>query len=460
MSKGSKKTQIIATLVALALLGLYYYIFEVRKPKDEEVKNEAAQQLFSGLKRADINEFDIKNRYGAFTIKKEGDTWFVTGPIKDFADDMTVDGLLSVSDNKLFLRKIIAPEMKDYGLARPPITMDIKTVDNRSFTVYVGDKNPTGGLVYVAKPGDPDVYIVEANMHYLTDKNFFDLRYRGLLKMNKDKVNRITVDVKGKKYTAQKDGNAWNLVDPVKSRIKKEKIDTLISNFTGTSLKGFQPAGGEGRYGTATSVQKVEFFEDGGKKHTAVFGNFDSKGLHYYVKTNRLDEIAEAPEYIYQYLPALEEMVNKQVIVFEVDDVKKTEVSWDDKLLEFTKQKKPTAAVDTWEITKNKNVDNPFLRDVRMSNVIYAIYNLDYMEAYKPEPGLSESKEYGIGVKNYTIRLFGDGGRIIGTLVIGRRKEEGRSIGYVKVPERNMYYLVDATNLDGVRMPGSEMMKK
>lgn len=332
-----KNKQILITFIILVLLGSYYYLFEVRKKQEDIKKKEYEEKLFPDLKRENITEVQVINKNGKFVFKKSGNDWEIVEPIKDFADNSSIDNIVNAYSNKKGIQKIEKANPSDFGLTKTDelIETEVKTSDNKIYKLNLGDKNPTGSYVYVQKPEMPDtVYITEADFKTWCEKTLFDYRYKYLLKVDEEKINKIVVDTKEKKYTLEKNQDGWQVISPFKDIARKDRVSSLIGSFKSAMAKSMEKPTEENlnKYKLKNTKEYIKFIE-GEKEHIIFIGKADKDKYSYYMRTNRIDDILEMPEYIYNNLLKADEIRNKQIVIFSQEMVKKIEIKYGDKYI-------------------------------------------------------------------------------------------------------------------------------
>ncbi|GEM_PF-2283995 len=456
-----KTKQIFITfLIFLFLLG-YYYIFEVKKKKEDIIKKEKEEKIFPDLKKENITEIFIKNENGKFLFKKVGADWELFEPIHDLADNSAIDSIANAYINRKMVQKIEKANLQDFGLTNTAsvIETEIKTSDGKFLKLNIGDKNPTGNYVYIIKPEMPEiVYITDSDIRTWCEKKLFDYRYRYIVKFDENKITKIEVNIKdkGKNYIIEKKDDGWHIIKPFKDIAKKEKVTSLISSFKTTMGKSMEKPTDENlkKYGLASPFEYIKFYE-GDKEHIIYIGKYFKDKYSYYIKTNRIKEIMEMPDYVYTNLTKAEDIRNKQIIIFESQQVKKIEIKSGDKLIvaEKIKDKK---GVENWEYKHTKNINKEEKKKLSMWTVSSEIFNADFKERIKVDEKINEKEKYGLEKDDRYIRLFDGNNNIIGTVFIGK-KIEGKEEIYVKVPERKEIYIIEARHISNVSLPGIEI---
>ncbi len=456
-----KTKQIFITfLIFLFLLG-YYYIFEVKKKKEDIEKKESEERIFPELKKENVTEVFIKNENGKFLFKKVGADWKIFEPIHDFADNSAIDNIINAYANRKMIQKIDNPNLSDFGLTNTAsvIETEIKTSDGKNLKLNIGDKNPTGIYTYILKPENPNiVYITDSDIKSWCEKKLFDYRYRYLLRLDENKVSKIEVNIndKEKKFILEKKADEWHLIQPIQDIARKDRVNSLISSFKTTMAKSMEEPTSINlkKYELLTPKEYIKFYE-GDKEHIIYIGKSDKEKYSYFVRTNRIKEILEIPDYVYTNLTKAEDMRNKQIIIFEQEKVKKIEIKTGNKFIvaEKIKDKK---GVENWEYKETQNIDKEQKKKISMWTVSSELFNSDYKEKIKEDEKVNEKEKYGFEKDDKYIRLFDGDNKVIGTVFIGK-KVEGKEDIYVKVPERKEIYTIEARHINNMSLPDTEI---
>jgi len=454
-----KNKQIFIAFIILVLLGSYYYIFEVKKKQEDIKKKENEEKLFPDLKKENITEVQVINKNGKFVFKKSGNDWEMIEPIKDFADNSSVDSIANSYANKKGNQRIEKANPADFGLTKTAefIETEIKTSDNKVYKLNIGDKNPTGSYVYVQKPEMPDtVYMTESDFRTWCEKSLFDYRYKYLLKVDEEKINKIIVNTKEKKYTLEKTQDGWQMISPFKDIARKDRISSLIGSFKSAMAKSMEKPTEENlkKYKLKNPSEYIKFIE-GDKEHIIYIGAGNKEKYSYYMRTNRIDDILEMPDYIYNNLLKADEIRNKQIVIFSQEMVKKIEIKYGDKyiLAEKVKDKK---GIENWEYKQTKNIDKNKIKNISMYTVSSELFNSDYKEKIKEDDKINEKEKYGIEKDNRFIRLYEANDKVIGTVLIGSKIKDKDEI-YVKVPERKEIYIIESRHITNLSLPDFEI---
>lgn len=119
------------------------------------------------VKSAVLHSMHVTNASGSYTITFSGGTYTVDAlqeaPSNQSAIQTKVNDVLGLKATTLIQKN--ASDLSAFGLASPAATIDVSTSDGTTTTVKIGSKAPSGGGVYVLKPGTNDVYLSSTMMN-------------------------------------------------------------------------------------------------------------------------------------------------------------------------------------------------------------------------------------------------------------------------------------------------------
>ncbi len=166
-----------------------------------------------------------------FTLEKSGADWRLTAPVSAPAETFEVDSLLRAVTEARSQGAIedADPTSSATGLASPSYRVELMA-DGKTHTLNVGARSAVGGNVYVALGDEKDVHVTAASLADQLEKPLSDYRRTQLVEVPSNDVKQLTVTDAAGKLTvrAEKHGEDWHIVEPVKMPAEKSAIDDLI----------------------------------------------------------------------------------------------------------------------------------------------------------------------------------------------------------------------------------------
>jgi hypothetical protein len=232
-------TSTIALFVVLAGLGGYIYFVTWKQPaEDPATKRES---VFTGVETDKIEQITVKSASGEVTtLKKAADRWQIASPVTAAAADSEVMGLTSALGQLDVVRVIDEKpaDLKEYGLATPRLEVEFKSAEGKpSGRLFVGDKTPTGAGLYAKRNEEPRVFLIAEYQESSLNKSTFDLRDKAIIKIERDKVDNVEVNLAGKPIVFVKEATDWKITKPLEARADFSSADGLISRVEGAQMK-------------------------------------------------------------------------------------------------------------------------------------------------------------------------------------------------------------------------------
>ncbi len=139
-------------------------------------------------------------------LVKEGKDWRLAQPVKDQADGITLNSLLTTLAS-LHQDRDLGPEkdLKSFGLDQPPLIVSF-TVGDQTHTLAVGKKIPGGQGYYARRDQDPRVLIIAASSKESLDRPLSVLRNRALFDFTMEQVKAFRVKTGDKQVVLEKKG--------------------------------------------------------------------------------------------------------------------------------------------------------------------------------------------------------------------------------------------------------------
>jgi hypothetical protein len=106
--------------------------------------------------------------------------------------------------------------------------------------VAFGDKTATGGNLYAKRNDEKRVFLVADFQESSMNKSTFDLRDKSLLKVERDKVDNVTIDAGGKPVELAKNGADWQITKPITARADFSAVDGLVGRVETAQMKSIE----------------------------------------------------------------------------------------------------------------------------------------------------------------------------------------------------------------------------
>jgi hypothetical protein len=234
--------RLISTLVlvvVLAGLGGYIYFVENKKPATgADTKAKAFE-----VQADQIDELQVAVADGDRTRAQRGadKKWKLVEPVEAEGDNSELTNMAS-NLASLDVERVVdenPADLKQFGLEPPRIEIGFRAKGQAEQRLLVGDKTPTGGDVYVKKPGEKKVFLVSSSVEDTFNRRAFDLRDKTILRFDRDKVKGLEITHDGTTLEFSRKAANWSIVKPMQMRADYAAIEGLITSLSATLMSKF-----------------------------------------------------------------------------------------------------------------------------------------------------------------------------------------------------------------------------
>src|SRR3954465_6448868 len=231
----------IALVIVLAGLGAYIYFVTWKQPEAGADTGKKQEKVFATLDSSKIDEVKVTSAAGdATTVKKNTDGWQLVQPLTAKADDGEISTLTSALASTEIVRVIDENpgNLNEYGLSNPRIEVDFKASGDKDYRkLLIGDKTATGSDLYAKRNDDKRVFLIPAMQETSLNRTTFDLRDKGLLKFDREKVDAVDVTSGGKTIAIAKEGGDWKITKPVQTKADFGSVEGLVGRLQTVQMK-------------------------------------------------------------------------------------------------------------------------------------------------------------------------------------------------------------------------------
>lgn len=230
---------LVLVVIAAALGGYLYY--DSKHPTSDVKKQE---KVFPDLQSDKIDRITVKSDKGeTTTVQKQGTGWQLTQPVDAGADESELSGITS-NLGSMEVQRVIDEQpgdLKQYGLnpARIEVTFAAAGKERR---LLLGQKTPTGSDMYAKLPGNSRVFLVPSYLETTFNKSPFDLRDKTILKIDRDKTDRLEIQTAEHTVKLTKQGGDWKIGAPVDARADVGAIEGILGRLNTTPMKSIASA--------------------------------------------------------------------------------------------------------------------------------------------------------------------------------------------------------------------------
>jgi hypothetical protein len=225
-------------------LGLGGYVYFVDSKKDV-TSGEKKSKVFT-VEADKIDEITVKSESGDnTTLKKNGNEWQIVQPVTGAPDGAEVSGLTS-NLSTLEVQRVIDENPGDlgqFGLAQPRIEVTFKS-GGQEHRLQIGRKTPPATDLYAKLADQKRVFLIPSYVESTFNKTTFDLRDKTVLKLDRDKVDTLTLTTPKHTVEFKKANGEWRMTAPFAARADFTTVDGLVSRLNTLQMKAITAADG------------------------------------------------------------------------------------------------------------------------------------------------------------------------------------------------------------------------
>ena len=224
-------------LLLVVLIGLGSYVYFVESKRDPSA-GDKKDKVFS-VQADKIDEITVKSESGEqTTLKKSGSDWQIAAPVAAQPDSAEVSGLTS-NLSTLEISRVIEDnpgDLAEFGLSPPRIEVAFKS-GSEERRLQIGKKTPPGTDLYAKLADQKRVFLIPSFVEATFNKKTFDLRDKTVLKLERDKIDRLTVATAARTLEFAKENGEWRMTAPLKARADFTSVDGLVSRLHTLQMK-------------------------------------------------------------------------------------------------------------------------------------------------------------------------------------------------------------------------------
>src|SRR5437667_5063948 len=269
------RTTLILAVIALAGFA-YFRFFEMKRPSTEEATRQA--QNVVNFDRNTVDGIVIKNGDQQIEIRRRESKWRLETPIKDQADGVLVDNLLSdletwEKEGTIPAKDIEADKSKltEYGLNNPKLKLKLVGRDKPP-EIWFGKDAALEGRMYVRFENSKETFLATQSIKKDIDKKAEEFRDKKLTDLTTAQVRRITLKTPAGEMEMEKKGDHWDILKPLRARADDQKVGDLIAQITTARIQQFvaDDRGDLHPYGLAEPRGSITLFDEAEKKDQKV----------------------------------------------------------------------------------------------------------------------------------------------------------------------------------------------
>jgi len=341
----------VVLAVLLALVGGFYYVYEVRLAPEREKVETRKGRVFSA-EAADVTAVELKRPDETVTLKREGDVWRLTTPIAARGNKGTVDETLTTVLTAKMDREIEAKpaSLADFGLEKPAAQVSLTLKDGKQVGIDLGSKSPTGVWVYAREQGKPAVFVLPDSVLREATRPVVDFRDRTILAFERRDVTGVNIVADAETIAIEPAGDKWKITRPVALGADTTEMNDLLDKLASAKVKEFVAEAPRSMqpYGLERPVKvSVHTGKDKDRAtRTLLLGRTDGDKKGVYAMREGESSVLLLPEEIAKLVPRnVAAIRDKQLVEFDRDRIQRVDLESPKGAVTLVKEK------DRWTIT-------------------------------------------------------------------------------------------------------------
>lgn len=229
----------LALVLVLAGLGAYIYFVDANRPAaSSSVDGEPAREKFFTVEADKINEIRLTYKGQTTLLRKSEAGWKIVEPMQVDADPPEAISLAQAIASLESVRSVVdnPSDLKQFGLAEPPVTVEFKAEGGVSGSFTLGNKNPTQSEIYAMKGGDKTVVLVSSFQESSFTKEPFALRDKKILKFDREKADALALSKGGNVIELTRSDSEWKVAKPVPGRSDYSAVEGFITRLSSANM--------------------------------------------------------------------------------------------------------------------------------------------------------------------------------------------------------------------------------
>ncbi|HJT82600.1 MAG TPA: DUF4340 domain-containing protein [Chthoniobacterales bacterium] len=268
------KTTTVLFAVVLGL-GLYIKFYESKQLGTYDAEKHARNVV--NFDRDKIDGIVIQNGDDKIELRRHDQNWRLETPVKDQADSLVVDNLLSGLENWQKQSTIPAKEidadkgrLAEFGLNKPKLRLKL-TGPGAPPEIWFGKDAALEGRMYVRFDNSKDVFVANSPIKKDIEKKADEFRDKKLTDLLATQVNKLVLKTSAGEMELEKKGDHWEIVKPMRARADDQKVGDLIAQITNARIEQFvaEDKGDLNPYGLAQPKGSITLFAGGDKSGKA-----------------------------------------------------------------------------------------------------------------------------------------------------------------------------------------------
>jgi hypothetical protein len=341
----------VTLAILLALVGGFYYVYEVRWAADRERAESRKGRVFTA-EAADVTALELKRPDNTVVATRDGDAWRLTAPVSARGNRGAIDETLTTILTAKIDREIDPKpaSLADFGLDKPVAQVALTLKDGKQVGLDLGAKSPTGVWVYAREHDKPAVFVLPDSVLRDATRPVADFRDRTILAFDRGSVSGVDIATGGETIAIESADGGWRITQPVTLPADTTELNDLLEKLATAQVKEFVAEAPKSldRYGLARPVRvSVHTGKDKDRAtRTLLVGRVDADKKGVYAMRDGESSVLLLPEEVGRLVPRTVAAIrNKQLVELDRDKITRVDVQGPRGPVTLVREK------DRWKIT-------------------------------------------------------------------------------------------------------------
>src|SRR5712692_6958700 len=207
----------------------------------ERDKAETRKGRVFNAETQDVTQLTLKRPTESIELKREGDGWQMSAPLRARADRGPVLEVITSALTSKIDREIAAAPASpaDFGLDKPAAELTLTLKDGKQLGLVLGAKSPTGVWVYAREAGKPAVFVVGDSVLRDTTRPLADFRDKAVLAFDQKDVTALEIITRDDTIAVEQTDGRWKLTRPRALPADGDTLRDFLEKLRAARVKEF-----------------------------------------------------------------------------------------------------------------------------------------------------------------------------------------------------------------------------
>ena len=235
------RTTLVIIILLVGTAGAYFLFFQAPTDNGSVDEKPPIHEVY-GIARDSVQQVELLFADAAYQnlklVREVNGKWQLQTPFLANADDEKVQQMLDDILNKRVKHTLEVPELTQYGLDTPNITLSLWTDGTHpAATFFIGNK-AINYSVYIKEKSEAHIFLIESSALDDLTKSSTDLRDRSVVRFNPETVSNIAFKLEdvgssspSNTVNCEKRGSTWHVTSPIAVKADAQEIERILSEL-------------------------------------------------------------------------------------------------------------------------------------------------------------------------------------------------------------------------------------